>query len=159
MRISGNLCQITWKQTSGGTDVADGSAVNMAEASGWNFDCDYEVDDTTVLASDSPRLDICMRRTSPITVEIWANDGALPAGIQRLPAKTSAGVHPSAYYLRLILDKNTVADNYIEATAYLVSVRIAARAKGGRKVQYALTFLPTGVLTQVVSGASSATIR
>lgn len=158
-RISGNLARITF----GG--VAEGGAtappvLNIAEFSSWSFPVDIDVEDTTPLGSDSPRVDLDMRRPGFIECEGLVSSSASatsPDGAPRLPYAHTDGVRSPAT-LTLIIDKTNPTLDLYSMSAHYAGCRTVARGPGGRKQRTIYRFIPTGAITQTSLGVAT-TIR
>ena len=168
-RISGNLAQVKWTVTSGGSAVTgDGGttlppALNVAEFLSWSFPVEVDIEDTTRLGDSSPRVDADMRRPGIIECEGYVSSvtgGASPDGAPRLPYVNAADGTRSTAFLRLIVDKtdNSGANNYYEVTAHYIGCITRGRGPGGRKMRTIYRFVPTGAISQVSMGSSVVTI-
>ena len=149
-RLGGNLAQVTWAGSAG----ADSQKINVAEAHQWNFPVDFEVEDTTPLATDSPRVDVNMRRPSFIDIRMFVTGDAAPGGIPRMP---TLALRNTGYALKLFIDKND-ATTYWQCSGKVVGLLWGGRAKGGPKQVAGYRFVPDGALT-LVNGGSSTSIE
>jgi hypothetical protein len=154
-RISGNLAKVTWGGTGdGGSGSTVPPVLNVAEFTAWSFPVELDVEDTTPLATASPRVDTTMRRPSVIECEGLVASGNTPAGIPRLP---NLGTSAS---LKLIMNGPvSESDNYyLVDTALYVGMVWRGRSAGGRKQRAVYRFVPSGAIKSKSAGGTEMTV-